>query len=234
MEEEEKPLWYCASPQLEDIKVQKSDLILESTEYKIKPRMIEMVAANLFRGVKTDNPYRHVERFTMLCNTVQQEGVPVDWYKWNHFQYSLADRAKRFHSLASFEVEGNWNRLVKKFCEKIFPISRVQNVRKQVINFAQGEEEGIDRAWERFTGLIKQGLRLGFSGDVLLHTFYFSLIPECMWYVQICADGNIMEKTLTEATQLLQRISEGWPCKEIGKNIFREVLRKKLVWRYLL
>jgi hypothetical protein len=30
-----------------------------------------------------------------------------------------------------------------------------------------------------------------------------------MWYVQMCAGGNIMEKTLTEATQLLQRISEG-------------------------
>jgi hypothetical protein len=27
-----------------------------------------------------------------------------------------------------------------------FPISRVQNVRRQMINFAQGEEEGIDQA----------------------------------------------------------------------------------------
>jgi hypothetical protein len=106
-------------------------------------------------------------------------------------------------------VEKNWNRLVKKFCEKIFPISRVQNVNKHVINFAQGEEEGIDQAWERFHGLIKQGPRLGFFGDVVLHTFYFSLTPECMWYVQMFAGGNIMEKTLTEATQLLQGISEG-------------------------
>jgi hypothetical protein len=73
-------------------------------------------------------------------------------------------------------VKGNWNRLVKKFCENFFPISRVQNVRKQVINSAQGEEEGIDQAWERFNGLIKQGPMLGFFGDVLLHTFYFSLM----------------------------------------------------------
>jgi hypothetical protein len=93
MEEEEKPLWYYASPQLEDIKVQKSDLILEATEYKIKPRMIEMVAANPFRGVKTDNPYWHIEPFMMLCNTVQQR-VFVDWYKWNLFPYSLVDKAK--------------------------------------------------------------------------------------------------------------------------------------------
>jgi hypothetical protein len=79
---------------MEDIKVQKSDLTLEATEYKIKPRMIEMAAANPFRGVKMDNPYRHIEHFTMLCNTVQQVGVPVDWCKWNHFTYSLADKAK--------------------------------------------------------------------------------------------------------------------------------------------
>jgi hypothetical protein len=71
-------------------------------------------------------------------------------------------------------VEGNWNRLVTKFCEKFFLISRVQNVRKQVINFAQGEEKGIYQAWERFNGLIKQGPRLGFFGDVLFKNFYFS------------------------------------------------------------
>jgi hypothetical protein len=93
MEEEEKPLWYYASPQSEDIKVQKSDLILEAIEYKIKPRMSEMAATNPFIGVKTDNPYRHIEHFMMLCNTMQQ-GVPVDWYKWNLFPYSLADKAK--------------------------------------------------------------------------------------------------------------------------------------------
>jgi hypothetical protein len=56
--------------------------------------MIEMAATNPFRRVKTDNPYRHIERFTMLCNTVQQEGVPVDWNKWNLFPYSFVDKAK--------------------------------------------------------------------------------------------------------------------------------------------
>jgi hypothetical protein len=55
--------------------------------------MSEMAATNPFIGVKTDNPYRHIEHFMMLCNTMQQ-GVPVDWYKWNLFTYSLADKAK--------------------------------------------------------------------------------------------------------------------------------------------
>jgi hypothetical protein len=77
-----------------------------------------------------------------------------------------------------------------------------------VINFLQGEEEGIDQAWDRFNGLIEQGPRLSFSDDVLLHTFFFSLTPSCMQHVEMCAGGDLMEKTLTEVAQLLQKISK--------------------------
>jgi hypothetical protein len=67
-----------------------------------------------------------------LCNTVRQEGVPDEWFKWNLFPYSLAGEAKTWYSFVSFEVEGNWN--------KFFPISKVQHLRRQVITFTQGEE----------------------------------------------------------------------------------------------
>jgi hypothetical protein len=139
---------------------------------------------------------------------VSQEGVPDEWFKWNLFPYSLACEAKTWYSFASFEVEGNWNKMTKKFCEKFFPISKVQHLRRQVITFTQGEEEGIDQAWNRFNELIEQGPRLGFSGDVLLHTIFFSLTPSCMQHVQMYAGGDLMEKTLTEAAQLLQKISK--------------------------
>jgi hypothetical protein len=42
----------------------------------------------------------------------------------------------------------------------------------QVVTFIQGEEEGIDQAWNRFNELIEQEPRLGFSGDVLF-TYIF-------------------------------------------------------------
>ena len=128
----------------------------------------------------------------------------------------------------SFEVKGNWDDLMKKFCERFILLSKVQHIQKQVINFAQGEEEGIDQAWDRFNGLIVQGPKLGFSGDVLLHTFYFSLTPECMQFVQMCAGGDLMEKTLTEAAQLLQKSARVRPCEEIGKNDVRQAPRKNL------
>jgi hypothetical protein len=208
VEEPEKSLRDYASPRCEDIKVQELDSKLEATKYEIKARIIEMAVATPFEGMDMEKPYRHIRHFTTLCNTVRQEGVPDEWLKWNLFPYSLAGEAKMWYSFASFEVEGNWNKLTKKFYEKFFPISKVQHLRWQVITFTQGEEEGIDQAWNRFNELIKQGPKLGFSGDVLLHTFFFSLTPSCMEHVQMCAGGDIIEKTLTEAAQLLQKISK--------------------------
>jgi hypothetical protein len=155
VEEPEKSLRDYASPRCEDIEVQESDSKLEATKYEIKSKIIKMVAANPFEGMVTENPYRHIRHFTTLCNTVRQEGVPDEWFKWNLFPYSLASEAKTWYSFASFEVEGSWNKLTNKFCEKFFPISKVQHLRRQVTTFTQGEEEGIDQAWNRFNELIE-------------------------------------------------------------------------------
>jgi hypothetical protein len=82
VEEPEKSLRDYASPRCEDIKVQESDSKLEATKYEIKSKIIEMVAANPFEGMVSENPYRHIRHFTTLCNTVHQEGVPDEWFKW--------------------------------------------------------------------------------------------------------------------------------------------------------
>jgi hypothetical protein len=202
MDEPEKSLRDYASPRCEDIKVQESDSKLEATKYEIKSKIIEIVVATPFEGMAMENPYRHIRHLTTLCNTVHHEGVPDEWFKWSLFSNSDAGEAKTWYSFASFEVEGNWNKLTKKFCEKFFPISKVRHLRREVISFTQGEEEGIDQAWNRFNELIEQGPRLGFSDDVLLHTFFCSLTSSCMQHVQMCAGGELMEKALTEAAQL--------------------------------
>jgi hypothetical protein len=242
MEEPEKSLRDYASPRCEDIRVQESDSKLEATKYEIKSKIIEMVATNPFEGMVTENPYRHIRHFTMLCNTVRQQGVHDEWFKWNLFPYALAGEAKTWYSFASFEVEGNWNKLTKKFCEKFFPISKVQYLRRQVITFMQGEEEGINQAWNRFNELIEQGLRLDFSGDILLHTFFFSLTPSCMQHIQMCAGGDLMKKTLTAAMRRdWESRLAGEPeynsrikmCAEISKEATPEVTKEEPILKKL-
>jgi hypothetical protein len=69
VEEQEKPLRDYTSPLCEDIRVQESDSKLEATMYEIKSKIIEMVAANLFEGMVTENPYRHIisQRYVTQC-----------------------------------------------------------------------------------------------------------------------------------------------------------------------
>jgi hypothetical protein len=96
----------------------------------------------------------------------------------------------------------------------------------------QGEEEGINQPWNRFNELIEQGPRLGFSGDVLLHTFFFSLTPSCMQHIQMCAGGDLIEKTLTDAAQLLQKNSKAaamrrdWETRLAGEPEYNPRMKK--------
>jgi hypothetical protein len=197
-----------AMPSMEDIEMQKSDLALATTHYEVKPGIIKLVVTNPFRGLEDDNPYRHIKEFTMICNTMQQ-GVLAAWFKRNLFPFSLEDEAQRWYTFESVEAKGNWDELVKKFLLKFFPISKVQDLRRQVLTLKQGEDEGIDEAWDRFNELLERGPNLGFFGDFMLHTFYFSLTPNPFHFVSMCAGGDIMDKTISEAAQILQRISNG-------------------------
>jgi hypothetical protein len=65
--------------------------------------------------LEDDNPYRHIKEFTLICNTVQQEGVSAAWSKRNLFSFSLKDEERRWYTLASVEAKENWDELVKKF-----------------------------------------------------------------------------------------------------------------------
>jgi hypothetical protein len=116
----------------------------------VKPRIIKLVATKPFRGLEDDNPYRHIKEFMMICNTVQQEGVSAAWFKWNLFPFSLEDEAQRWYTLASIGAKGNCDELVKKFLLKFFPISKVQDLRRQVLTLSK----------ERMKQLMKHGIVL--------------------------------------------------------------------------
>jgi hypothetical protein len=75
---------------------------------------------------------------------VRQEGVPDEWFKWNLFPYSLAGEAKTWYSFASFEVEGNGNKLTKKFCEKFFPWKQ-SSTSKEASDHFHARRRGRDR-----------------------------------------------------------------------------------------
>jgi hypothetical protein len=61
LEDEKMSLRELAMPSMEDIEMQKSDLVLATTLYEVKPRIIKLVVTKPFRGLEDDNPYRHIK-----------------------------------------------------------------------------------------------------------------------------------------------------------------------------
>jgi hypothetical protein len=96
-----------------------------------------------------------------------------------------------------------------------------------VLSFKQGEDEGMDEACDRFNELLEQGPNLGFSGDLMLYTFYFSLTPNSSHFVSMCAGGDLMDKTISEAAQILQRISNGKRTQRDWKRGCRDEQNEK-------
>jgi hypothetical protein len=131
----EMSLRELATPTLEELDIQRSKLEVATNSYELKPGIIRIAAENSFSGITTDNPYKHITKFNQICNTFQQEGVPAEWFKWNLFPFTLVDEAKKWYSLASKEVEGDWNLLVQQFVLRFFPLVKVHKLRRQVANF---------------------------------------------------------------------------------------------------
>jgi hypothetical protein len=80
-----------------------------------------------------------------------------------------------------------------------------------------------------FNELLERDPNLGFSGDLMLHTFYFSLTPNSSRFVSMCAGGDIMDKTINEATQILQRIRNGQRTQQDSQRRCREEQRPKVL-----
>jgi hypothetical protein len=60
----------------------------------------------------------------------------------------------------------------------------------------------------------------------MLHTFYSSLIPNSTSFVSVCAGGDLMDKTISEAAQILQRISNGKRMQRDWQRCCREEQKK--------
>ena len=93
--------------------------------------------------------------------------------------------------------------LVKKFVTTFFSTLRVYKLRRQVWNFEQKEGEDIDEAWERLNDLLSQGPNLGVTSPELLSIFYYGITSEASRYVDMCAGGSLIDKTVSEVREIL-------------------------------
>jgi hypothetical protein len=110
-----------------------------ATHYDLKPHVIQMLPS--FYGLDHENPYSHVKKFRSITATTKFQNFSEESINLRLFPFSLHDRATEWlDSLAPGSIT-SWEELLKQFYHRFFPMSRVNEARKEISSFTQDEDE---------------------------------------------------------------------------------------------
>jgi hypothetical protein len=104
-----------------------------ATHYDLKPHIIQMLPS--FYGLDHENPYSHVKKFKNICVTTKFQNFSEEAVHLKLFPFSLHDRAMEWLDSNTYGSITSWEDLLKQFYNKFFPMSRVNEARKEINSF---------------------------------------------------------------------------------------------------
>jgi hypothetical protein len=110
-----------------------------ATHFDLKPNVIQILPT--FNGLENEDPYVHVNEFLERCNTFKFQNFSDESVRLRLFPFSLSGRAKAWlHSNMPGSIT-SWEILLTKFYNKFFPISRINELRREISSFSQEEDK---------------------------------------------------------------------------------------------
>src|ERR1041385_9077768 len=126
-----------------------------ATSYEIKPALLNLVMRDQF-SVAGDDAALHLNNFVELCDMQKYKEVEGDVVKIKVFPFSLRDGAKIcFQSLPRNSMD-SWDKCKDAFIGKYYPPAKIIQLRSNIMNFKQLDNEHVDQAWERVKSLVKK------------------------------------------------------------------------------
>ena len=115
-----------------------------ATHFDLKPHIIQLLPS--FHGLDHENPYEHVKKFKDICATFKFQYFSEESVHLKLFPFSLHDRARAWLDSNTPGSITSWESLLSKF----FPMSKVNEYRKEISAFMQEEDEKFSESWECF------------------------------------------------------------------------------------
>ena len=146
-------------------------------------------------------------------------GVDHDVIKLKLFPFSLRDKARSwFHNLMPGSIN-RWGELVEVFLTKFFPPQLTSQLRAEITQFRQGDQETLYDVWDRFRELLRKCPQHGYELSAQVQTFYNGLNHSTRALVDATCGGSITTKTMREANQLFD---------ELAKNNYQAPLERSV------
>jgi hypothetical protein len=163
-----------------------------------------------FRRLENENPYVHVRAFEEVIGNFYAQNV-IETTKLRFFPFSLKDKAKGWLYTLKPRSIGGWGEMTQEFYKKFFPPHKVQKVKRNISNFAQGNDETLFMAWERFKDTYNFCPTHGYDTWRLVSYFYEGLQPRDRQFVQVAYGGGFLQKEPEDAMDYLDEIAENGP-----------------------
>src|SRR4051812_12729585 len=176
-----------------------------SAPYEIKPALLNLVMKEQFSGAGEDAAL-HLNNFVELCDMQKYKEVDGDIFKLKLFPFSLRGRAKEWlQSLPRNSID-SWDKCKDAFIGKYYPLAKIIQLRSNIMNFRQLDNEHIAQAWEHMKTLVKNCPTHGLTTWMVIHIFYAGLNFTSQNLLDSATGGTFMPTTLGAATNLLDEI----------------------------
>jgi hypothetical protein len=123
-----------------------------ATHFYLKPHVIQLLPS--FYGLDLENRYCHVKKFKDICATFKFQNFSEESVHLRLFHFSLHNRIKAWLDSNMPGSITSWENLLNKFYNKFFPMSKVNEYKKEISSFTQKEDEKFFENWERFQDML--------------------------------------------------------------------------------
>ncbi|XP_071939302.1 uncharacterized protein [Coffea arabica] len=178
----------------------------DDTPFELKFGLIHLLPS--FHGLPGEEPYKHLQEFDVVCNSMKPPGITEEQIKMRAFPFSLKDSAKDWLYYLPPGSITTWDQLKKKFLDKYFPASRAASLRKEICGIKQQPSESLYEYWERFKKLCTKCPQHQISEQLLIQYFYEGLLFRDRSIIDAASGGALMNKTPRGAWELIEGMAE--------------------------
>src|SRR4051812_35685329 len=158
-----------------------------------------------FSGVGDDADL-NLNNFVELCDMQKYKEVEGDIVKLKLFPFSLREGAKIwFQSLPRNSID-SWDKCQDAFIDKYYPPAKIIQLRSNIMNFKQLDNEYLAQAWEQMKSLVKKCPTHGLTTWMVIQTFYAGLNFTSRNLLDSATRGTFMSTRLGAATKLLDEM----------------------------
>nr|XP_027101695.1 uncharacterized protein LOC113722619 [Coffea arabica] len=178
----------------------------DNIPFELKSGLIQLLPS--FHGLPGEEPYKHLQEFDVVCNSMKLPGITEEQIKMRAFPFSLKDSAKDWLYYLSPGSITTWGQLMKKFLDKYFPASRAASLRKEICGIKQHPGESLYEYWERYNNLLRRCPQHQISEQLIIQYFYEGLIFRDRSIIDAASGGALVNKTPQEARELIEGMAE--------------------------